>query len=66
MQLGITDLEQRLAFIKANPAPDGNSGFAYVETGACKPYGNSVPAAARRRGYKVEKKKSGIYYVFPK
>lgn len=66
MQLGINDLENRLAFIKANPAPDGKYGYAYVETGASKPYGNSVPAAARRRGYKVEKKQAGVYYVFPK
>lgn len=66
MKLGISDLEKRLDFIKANPSPDGQSGYAYVETGACKPYGVSVPAAARRRGYKVEKKQAGVYYVFPK
>ena len=66
MQLGITDLEKRLAFIKANPAPDGSCGYAYVETGKCKPYGVSVPAAARRRGYPVEKKLTGVYYVLPK
>lgn len=66
MALGISDLEKRMDWIKANPAPDGKFGYAYVETGRCKPYGASVPAAASRRGYKVEKKQAGVYYVFPK
>lgn len=66
MALGIDELETRLAWIKANPSADGKVGFAYVETGSCKPYGSSVPAAAHRRGHKVEKKRTGVYYVYPK
>ena len=61
MQLTITHLEASLAQCEA----EGNS-YRYVETGKYKPYSVSTVAAAKRRGYKVEKQCDGVYYVYPK
>lgn len=60
MQISIKQLEIFLSKCTSeNP-------YVYVETGRYKPYSASTVAAAKRRGYKVEKKCEGVFYIYPK
>lgn len=66
MQLTINHLEAHLAEIAANPQAGNGYGYAYVETGRYKPYNPATVSAAKRRGYRVERKGDGVFYVYPK
>lgn len=58
--LTIKALENYLANLPADQK------YAYVETGRYKPYTEQTVLAAKRRGYKVEKRLQGVYYIYPK
>jgi hypothetical protein len=40
--------------------------YLYVETGMYKPWHENTVAAAHRRGYVVERRMPGVYYIYKK
>lgn len=58
----IGDLVDRLDSGNLN----SNGGYMYVETGRYKPWSESTVRAAERRGYKVEFRCAGVYFIYPK
>jgi hypothetical protein len=64
--LTLTDLEKQLARITL--LADPTIQYAYVETGRYKPFMPATVAAAKRKGYRVERAggSGSAFYVFPK
>ena len=62
--LTFTDLEKQLDRIAS--LADQNIQYAYVETGRYKPYMPATVAAAKRKGYRVERAGQSAFYIFPK
>lgn len=66
MSQTILDLEKNLQWLAENNDKPGVPEYAYVEVGRYKPYHPSIVAAAKRRGYRVEKLSQSAYAVYPK
>lgn len=58
----VDDMKNRLDTGDLN----SHGGYLYVETGRYKPWSEATVRAIARRGYKVDWKMSGVYYVYPK